>query len=150
MSQVCRDGQMTPFIAKSSFPDIQIPSEQVFCGYTFFFFGGGGVQILLQQMFGCLGFHLSNEQKHGCLGYIGEYTTQFWGDYNKPSYWTTSIMESKAVFFRAYFRWHFSDIIWCWSVGNLYCTTMFTRSKENVCFNTTKWAPTRYKWGHSL
>ena len=26
--------------------------------------------------------HLSNETKHGCLGYIGDYTTQFWRDCN--------------------------------------------------------------------
>ena len=28
-------------------------------------------------------FHVSNE-KTGCLGYIGDYTAQFYGDYNKP------------------------------------------------------------------
>ena len=27
---------------------------------------------------------LSNEKTHGCLGYIGDYTTQVCGDYNKP------------------------------------------------------------------
>ena len=31
---------------------------------------------------------LSNEKKHGCLGYIGDYTTQVCGDYNKPLYIT--------------------------------------------------------------
>ena len=28
--------------------------------------------------------HLSNEKNLGCLGYIGNYTTQLCGDYNKP------------------------------------------------------------------
>ena len=27
--------------------------------------------------------HLSNEQNPGCLGYLGDYTTQLCGDYNK-------------------------------------------------------------------
>ena len=27
--------------------------------------------------------HLSNEKKHCCLGYVGDYTTQLCGDYNK-------------------------------------------------------------------
>ena len=27
---------------------------------------------------------LSNEKKPGCLGYIGDYTTQLYRDYNKP------------------------------------------------------------------
>ncbi len=27
---------------------------------------------------------LSNEKKTSCLGYIGDYTTQLYGDYNKP------------------------------------------------------------------
>ena len=28
--------------------------------------------------------YLSNEKDPGCLGYIGDYTTQLCGDYNKP------------------------------------------------------------------
>ena len=32
------------------------------------------------------GRELSNEKKTGCLGYIGDYTIQFYGDYNKPLY----------------------------------------------------------------
>ena len=28
--------------------------------------------------------HLSNEKSSGWLGYIGDYTTQLYGDYNKP------------------------------------------------------------------
>ena len=28
--------------------------------------------------------HLSNEKNPGCLGCIGDYTTQLYGDYNKP------------------------------------------------------------------
>ena len=28
--------------------------------------------------------HLSNEENLGWLGYIGDYTTQLYGDYNKP------------------------------------------------------------------
>ena len=28
--------------------------------------------------------HLSNEKKRGCLGYIGDFTTQLYRDYNKP------------------------------------------------------------------
>ena len=28
--------------------------------------------------------YLSNEKNPGCLGYIGDYTTQLYGDYNKP------------------------------------------------------------------
>ena len=28
--------------------------------------------------------HVSNEKKTGCWGYIGDYTTQFYRDYNKP------------------------------------------------------------------
>ena len=28
--------------------------------------------------------HLSNENNPGCLGYIGDYTTQLYRDYNKP------------------------------------------------------------------
>ena len=35
-------------------------------------------------------------KKTCCLGYIGDYTTHWNGDYNKP---LTNIMESKAVFF---------------------------------------------------
>ncbi len=27
---------------------------------------------------------LSNEKYPGCLGYMGDYTTQLYGDYNKP------------------------------------------------------------------
>ena len=30
--------------------------------------------------------NLSNEKNTGCLGYIGDYTTQLYRDYNKPSY----------------------------------------------------------------
>ena len=29
-------------------------------------------------------FQLSNEKNPGCLGDIGDYTTQLYGDYNKP------------------------------------------------------------------
>ena len=51
---------------------------------------------------------MSNEKNPGCLGYIGDYTTQLCGGYNKPLYkdpWkTTSIMESKASFFRGSYR----------------------------------------------
>ena len=28
--------------------------------------------------------HLSNEKNPGCLGCIGDYTTQLYGDFNKP------------------------------------------------------------------
>ena len=28
--------------------------------------------------------NLTNEKTPGCLGYIGDYTTQLYGDYNKP------------------------------------------------------------------
>ena len=28
--------------------------------------------------------HLSNDKNPGCLGFIGDYTTQLYGDYNKP------------------------------------------------------------------
>ena len=50
---------------------------------------------------------MSNENPPGCLGYIGDYTTQLRGDYCiinscKDPYWTTSIMESKRVFFVAH------------------------------------------------
>ena len=27
---------------------------------------------------------MNNEKNPGCLGYIGDYTTQLYGDYNKP------------------------------------------------------------------
>ncbi len=27
---------------------------------------------------------MSNEKKTGCLGYVRDYTTQFFGDYNQP------------------------------------------------------------------
>lgn len=30
--------------------------------------------------------HLSNEEKPGCSGYRRDYTTQMYGDYNKPLY----------------------------------------------------------------
>ena len=30
------------------------------------------------------GFHMSHEKNPGWLGYIGDYTTQLYGDYNKP------------------------------------------------------------------
>ena len=29
---------------------------------------------------------MSNEKNPGCLGYIGDYTTQLYRDYNKPSH----------------------------------------------------------------
>ena len=29
-------------------------------------------------------FQVSNEKKHGWLGFIGDYTTQLYWDYNKP------------------------------------------------------------------
>ena len=29
-------------------------------------------------------FHISQEKNPGWLGYIGDYTTQLYGDYNKP------------------------------------------------------------------
>ena len=49
---------------------------------------------------------LSNEKRApGCLGYIGDYTTQLCGDYNKPL--TTSIMENKRGIFVAKIR-----IVW--------------------------------------
>ena len=32
------------------------------------------------------GMPLSNEKNPGCLGYIGDYTTQLYGDYHKPLY----------------------------------------------------------------
>ena len=31
-----------------------------------------------------LAFQLSNGKNPGCLGYIGDYTTQLYRDYNKP------------------------------------------------------------------
>ena len=31
--------------------------------------------------------HLSNEKNIGWLGYIGDYTTQLYRDYNKPLFW---------------------------------------------------------------
>ncbi len=34
---------------------------------------------------GKLATQLSNEKNPGCLGYIGDYTTQLYRDYNKPS-----------------------------------------------------------------
>ena len=44
------------------------------------------------------------KNKHGCLGYIGDYTTQLYGDFNKPLKGSLpnnqDSMESKAVFFR--------------------------------------------------
>ena len=43
---------------------------------------------------------MSNEKNPGCLGYIGDYSTQLCGDYhdhyNDP-YLTTSMMESMRV-----------------------------------------------------
>ena len=30
------------------------------------------------------GYQMSNEKQPGCLGYIGDYTTQIYGDYSKP------------------------------------------------------------------
>jgi len=40
-----------------------------------------------RQMFVLLaGMPLSNEKNPGCLGYIGDYTAQFFGDYHKPLY----------------------------------------------------------------
>ena len=39
------------------------------------------------RLFVCLGFfekELSNEKKTDCLGCIGDYTTQLYGDFNKP------------------------------------------------------------------
>ena len=35
-----------------------------------------------------LSIHMSNEENLGCLGYIGDYTTQFFGDYNKLAHGT--------------------------------------------------------------
>jgi len=32
----------------------------------------------------CPSFQLSNEKNPGCLGYIGDYTTQLYRDYYKP------------------------------------------------------------------
>ena len=29
-------------------------------------------------------YEVSNEKNPGCLGYIGDYTTQLYGDYSKP------------------------------------------------------------------
>ena len=47
---------------------------------------------------------LSNEKNPGCLGYIGDYTTQLYRDCNnnnyKDPYEPTSIMESNKGFFR--------------------------------------------------
>ena len=54
------------------------------------------VEGLPESFWGCFGdgvvcskgyvgnFHLSNEKNPGCLGYVGDYTTQFYRDYNKP------------------------------------------------------------------
>ena len=47
---------------------------------------------------------MSNEKDPSCLGYIGDYTTQLYRDYNKTlqdPYWTTRIMDRKKVFFVA-------------------------------------------------
>ena len=53
-----------------------------------------------------LNYHLSNETNPGCLGYIGDYTTQYVGilisQYKDP-YKPTSIMESSKGFFRGSF-----------------------------------------------
>ena len=43
--------------------------------------------------------HVSNETNSGCLGFVGDYTTQLCGEYNKLNHYkdpysTTSIMES--------------------------------------------------------
>ena len=51
--------------------------------------------------------HLSNDKNLGWLGYIGDYTTQLYRDYNiinhyKDPYEPTSIMESQRVFFVAH------------------------------------------------
>ena len=52
----------------------------------------------------------------GCLGYVRDYTTQLFGDHNKPlqgsRHETTSIMESKSVFFRGSF-----DFSWIFSLN---------------------------------
>ena len=39
------------------------------------------VQFLKYLREGC---HLNNEKNLRCLGCIGDYTTQLYGDYNKP------------------------------------------------------------------
>ena len=31
-------------------------------------------------------WHMSNEKYPGCLGFVGDYTTQLYRDYNKPIY----------------------------------------------------------------
>ena len=51
------------------------------------------------------GPHMSNEKHPGCLGCIGDYTTQYMGIFisqYKDPYKPTSIMESRRVFFVAH------------------------------------------------
>ena len=48
---------------------------------TSFLLGPGlfsGAKILVSGSVGLGGLHLSNQKKHGCLVYIGDYTTQFY------------------------------------------------------------------------
>ena len=47
-------------------------------------FKTGSVQVQVLWVGDFLDNKLSNEKNLGWLGYIGDYTTQLYGDYNKP------------------------------------------------------------------
>ncbi len=47
---------------------------------------------------------MSNEKDHACLGYTGDYTTQLWGDYNKPS-WGSLLNNQYSMESKTFFSW---------------------------------------------
>ena len=73
-------------------PSLDIQSYLLRFGVLGMFLGSS--HTFSVSVFGCLGpvilhvffaFHkVNNEKKPGCLGYIGDYTTQLCRDYNKP------------------------------------------------------------------
>ena len=64
---------------------------------------------------------MSTEKKTGCLGSIGDYTTQYMGIFIsqcKDPYKPTSIMESRRVFFVAH-TWRETSEVYYWSTNQV-------------------------------
>ena len=101
--------------------------------------------ILLDIRFQAAYEQLSNERNPGCFGYIGDYTTQLYGDYNKPFYgsllnnqWTSwkffRVVGEK--FPKAWQRWTRA-----WSP-----TTLSWTSWANISTNGSCWDATHFCW----
>ena len=82
--------------------------------------------------------HLGNEKNPGCLGYIGDYTTQYIGiivNQYKDPYKPTSIMESSKGFFRG--SPEYQSLLVSFAQGRHAAAHLTLQDAANIAFRNT-------------